>query len=110
MAAEGRKGGSGQGRTPDITAVRITDVRGSQMAAEITGTFEVDGEPMVFTAIAFGRIGGQNVGARLGGDAERRLAEMGYDPDGTVLSLQQMLVRGDVAIPEGVTRETFADR
>ena len=110
MAAEGRKGGAGQGRTPDIAAVRISDVRGSQMAAEITGTFEVDGEPMGFTAIAFGRIGGQNVGARLGGDAEGRLAEMGYDPDGTVLSLQQMLVRGDVAIPEGVTRETFADR
>lgn len=109
MAVEGQKGGAGA-RTPDITAVRISDVRGSQMAAEITGTFEVDGEPMGFTAIAFGRIGGQNVGARLDGDAERRLAEMGYDPDGAVLSLQQMLVRGDVAIPEGVTRETFADR
>ena len=109
MGAEGQADGAG-GRTPDITAVRISDVRGTQMAAEITGTFEVGGERMGFTAIAFGRIGGQNVGAKLGGDAERRLAEMGYDPDGAVLSLQQMLVRGDVAIPEGLTRETFADR
>lgn len=104
-------GGEAAGRrTPDIANVRISDVRGTQMAAEIAGTFEVDGERIDFTAIAFGRIGGQNVGARLGGDAERRLAEMGYDPDGAVLSLQQMLVRGDVAIPDGVTRETFADR
>ena len=98
------------GRRPGIGAVRISDVRGTQMAAEVTGTFEVDGEELGFTAIAFGRIGGQNVGARLGGRTEARLAEMGYDADEAVLSLQQMLVRGDVHIPEGVSRETFADR
>ena len=110
-AGDGRGGGPpGARRPPDIGAVRISDVRGTQMAAEISGTFEVGGEQLAFTAIAFGRIGGQNIGARLGADAERRLAEMGYDADGAVLALQQMLVRGDVVIPESVDRETFADR
>lgn len=106
-------GGGDGGRTgpaPRIGGVRISDVRGTQMAAEITGTFDVDGEPLAFTAIAFGRIGGQNVGARLGGETERRLAAMGYDPEGTILALQQMLVRGDVELPEGLEKETFADR
>ena len=98
------------GRRPEIGAVRISDVRGTQMAAEVTGTFEVDGEDLGFTAIAFGRIGGQNVGARLGGRTEARLAEMGYDADEAVLALQQMLVRGDVHIPDGIAKETFADR
>ena len=97
-------------RVPEIADVHISDVRGTQMAAEITGTFRVDREQMGFTAIAFGRIGGQNVGARLDKKTEERLAEMGYDAEGAVLSLQQMLVRGDVAIPESVKRETFADR
>lgn len=102
--------GGGAGPAPKIGRVRISDVRGTQMAAEIAGTFEADGEPLAFTAIAFGRIGGQNVGARLGEEAERRLAAMGYDPEGTILALQQMLVRGDIEIPEGLDRETFADR
>lgn len=99
-----------QGRAARIGAVRISDVRGTQMAAEVTGTFEVGGEALGFTAIAFGRIGGQNVGARLGADTEARLRGMGLDPEETVLALQQMLVRGDIEIPEGVERETFADR
>lgn len=108
--AEPGGGTGGAGPAPKIGRVRISDVRGTQMAAEITGTFEVDGEPLEFTAIAFGRIGGQNVGARLGEAAERRLAAMGYGPEGTILALQQMLVRGDIEIPEGLEKETFADR
>lgn len=108
--AEPGGGTGGAGPAPRIGRVRISDVRGTQMAAEIAGTFEADGEPLAFTAIAFGRIGGQNVGARLGEEAERRLAAMGYDPEGTILALQQMLVRGDIEIPEGLDRETFADR
>lgn len=98
------------GAAARIEAVRISDVRGTQMAAEVTGTFEVGGEALGFTAIAFGRIGGQNVGARLGAETEARLREIGCDPEETVLALQQMLVRGDIEIPEGVEKETFADR
>lgn len=109
-ARMGFDAGDAPGRAAGIGAVRISDVRGTQMAAEVEGTFEVGGEPLAFTAIAFGRIGGQNIGARLGADAEARLREMGRDPEETVLALQQMLVRGDIEIPDGVTRETFADR
>ena len=109
MGPDGGGGGAPE-RGAGIGTVRISDVRGTQMAAEVEGTFEVGGEPLAFTAIAFGRIGGQNIGARLGAEAEARLREMGRDPEETVLALQQMLVRGDIEIPEGLERETFADR
>lgn len=101
---------AGRGRAARIGAVRISDVRGTQMAAEVEGTFEAGGERLPFTAIAFGRIGGQNIGARLGEAEEARLRAMGCDPEETVLALQQMLVRGDIEIPDGLPRETFADR
>jgi len=35
------------------------------MAAKITGKFSIDDNDFRFTAIAFGRIGGQNVGAKI---------------------------------------------
>ena len=44
--------------------VHINNIHGSQMAAKITGKFTLDNNEFRFTAIAFGRIGGQNVGAK----------------------------------------------
>ena len=44
--------------------VHINDIHGSQMAAKINGNFTLDNHEFHFTAIAFGRIGGQNVGAK----------------------------------------------
>jgi len=41
--------------------VHINNIHGSQMAAKITGKFILDNNEFRFTAIAFGRIGGQNV-------------------------------------------------
>ena len=45
--------------------VHINDIHGSQMAAKINGNFTLDNHEFHFTAIAFGRIGGQNIGAKL---------------------------------------------
>ena len=45
--------------------VHINNIHGSQMAAKITGKFTIDKNEFRFTAIAFGRIGGQNIGAKL---------------------------------------------
>ncbi len=45
--------------------VHIKNVRGSQMAAKITGIFIIDSHSFKFSAIAFGRIGGHNIGAKI---------------------------------------------
>ena len=49
------------------------------MAAKISGEFQVDENFFPFTAIAFGRIGGQNIGAKLSTETENRLKDLGYD-------------------------------
>ena len=41
------------------------------MAAKISGIFEIDKNSFPFTAIAFGRIGGQNVAVKLTEDVEK---------------------------------------
>ena len=89
--------------------VDIESVDGNQMAAKITGRFGIDGHTFRFTAIAFGRIGGQNVGAKLSPKTIRDLRTLGYDPDEVLDTLQYNLVQGNLNLPEGLQRESFAD-
>ncbi len=89
--------------------VHINNVRGSQMAAKITGNFIIDSNEFRFTAIAFGRIGGQNIGARLSQATEKELEKLGYDVDEVIDSLQKNLLQGDLTLPEGLKKESFVD-
>ena len=43
------------------------------MAAKINGTFDIDDNSFEFTAIAFGRIGGQNIGVKLSEETQNKL-------------------------------------
>ncbi|QDI89279.1 hypothetical protein Nisw_06955 [Candidatus Nitrosopumilus sp. SW] len=89
--------------------VHINDIHGSQMAAKINGKFTLDNNDFRFTAIAFGRIGGQNVGAKISKDTERELKKLGYDVDEVIMSLQRNLLQGDMSLPEGLKKESFVD-
>ncbi len=89
--------------------IHINNVRGSQMAAKITGTFTIDEHSFRFTAIAFGRIGGQNVGAKISKTTEKELKKLGYDSEQVILSIQKNLLQGNLTLPEGLKRESFVD-
>ncbi|RNJ76565.1 MAG: hypothetical protein EB830_03660 [Nitrosopumilus sp. H13] len=89
--------------------VRINNVHGSQMAAKITGTFVIDENTFRFSAIAFGRIGGQNVGAKLSKVTQTELKKLGYDEEEVVMLLQKNLLEGNLDLPAGLKKETFAD-
>ena len=93
--------------------MHVNNIHGSQMAAKITGVFVLGdgggGHEFRFTAIAFGRIGGQNVGAKLSRDTERELRRLGHDPEGVILEIQNRLLQGDMTVPEGLKRESFVD-
>ena len=89
--------------------IHINNVRGSQIAAKITGTFILDGHHFKFQAIAFGRIGGHNVGAKISKTVGKEVMKLGYAEDEVINELQQRLVRGDITLPEGLKKDSFAD-
>ena len=89
--------------------VHINNIHGSQMAAKITGKFTIDNHDFRFTAIAFGRIGGQNIGAKLSKTTESELKKLGYDIDDVINTLQKNLIQGDLTLPEGLKKESFVD-
>jgi len=89
--------------------VHINNIHGSQMAAKITGKFTLDNNEFRFTAIAFGRIGGQNVGAKLSKTTEKELEKLGYDVEEVIIILQKNLLQGDLTLPEGLTKDSFVD-
>ncbi len=89
--------------------VHINNIHGSQMAAKITGKFTLGDNEFRFTAIAFGRIGGQNVGAKISNSTEKELEKLGYDVEDVIILLQKNLLQGDLTLPEGLTKESFVD-
>jgi len=89
--------------------VHINNIHGSQMAAKIIGKFTLGDNEFRFTAIAFGRIGGQNVGAKISKTTEKELEKLGYDVEEVIILLQKNLLQGDLTLPEGLTKESFVD-
>ncbi len=89
--------------------VHINNIHGSQMAAKITGKFTLNDNDFRFTAIAFGRIGGQNIGAKISKTTEKELEKLGYDVEEVIILLQRNLLQGDLTLPEGLTKDSFVD-
>ena len=89
--------------------VHINNIHGSQMAAKITGKFTLENNEFRFTAIAFGRIGGQNVGAKISKKTEKELEKLGYDVEEVIILLQKNLLQGDLTLPEGLKKDSFVD-
>jgi len=85
----------------------VNNVDGTQMAAKIDGTFEIDDNSFEFLAIAFGRIGGQNIGVKLTEETENKLKTLEYNVDEVID--QKKLISGDLSIPDGLKRESFID-
>ena len=87
----------------------MSNVDGTQMAAKIDGTFEIDANSFEFSAIAFGRIGGQNIGVKLTEETENKLKALEYNVEEVIDELQKKLISGDLSIPDGLKRESFID-
>jgi hypothetical protein len=90
-------------------SVSIKSLKGTQMAAKITGTFVVSDNTFPFTAIAFGRIGGHNIGAKLSKSTEKDLQKLGFDVNEIIDELQKSLIQGNITLPEGLDKESFVD-
>ena len=89
--------------------VHVNSVDGTQMAAKMNGTFELDDNMFEFSAIAFGRIGGQNIGVEPSEEMNNKLKEKGYNIDEIINNLQKKLISGNLSIPDDLKRESFID-
>ena len=89
--------------------VHVSNVDGTQMAAKINGTFDIDNNSFEFMAIAFGRIGGQNIGVKLSEETENKLKILEYNVEQVIDNLQKKLVSGNLSVPDGLKRESFVD-
>ena len=79
------------------------------MAAKINGIFDIDNNSFEFTAISFGRIGGQNIGVKLSEETQNKLKTLEYNVDQVIDDLQKKLVSGSLSIPDGLKGESFVD-
>ena len=79
------------------------------MAAKINGTFEIDTNSFEFLAIAFGRIGGQNIGVKLSEEIENELKSLEYNVEEVIDELQKKLISGNLSVPNDLKRESFID-
>jgi hypothetical protein len=89
--------------------VHVNSIDGTQMAAKMNGVFELDDNTFEFSAIAFGRIGGQNIGVEPSEEMNNKLKEKGYDIDEIINNLQKKLISGNFSIPDNLKRESFVD-
>ena len=87
----------------------MNNIDGTQMAAKINGTFEIDTNSFEFLAIAFGRIGGQNIGVKLSEEIENELKSLEYNVEEVIDELQKKLISGNLSVPNDLKRESFID-
>ena len=78
---------------------------GGGVANFLTGYAVYKGERFAFEAVAYGRIGGQNVSPILQPEAITRLEELGVDLELFTARLQRKMVEGEMTlnIPEGTS-------
>jgi len=69
--------------------VHVNNVDGTQMAAKIEGTFVIDANSFEFLAIAFGRIGGQNIGVKLSEETENKLKALEYNDEKLLMNYKK---------------------
>ena len=89
--------------------VHVSNVDGTQKEAKINGSFEIDANSFEFLAIAFGRIGGQNIGVKLSEETENKLKSLEYNVEDVIDELQKKVISGNLSLPDGLKRESFAD-
>ena len=77
---------------------------GGGVANFLTGHVVYNGEKLRFEAVAYGRIGGQNVSPILPDETLKRLRELDLDIEAFTGQLQRKLVEGEITvlIPEGM--------
>lgn len=78
--------------------VCIKNVVEGTVASKLTGFFFINDKKFVFTAISFGRIGGQNVNVKISKSSSDEIKKIGYNSETILMIVQRKIIEGDIKI------------
>lgn len=78
--------------------VSIKNVVEGSVASKLTGFFFINKKKYIFSAIAFGRIGGHNVSVKISKSSSEEITKAGYDVEMILLLVQRKIIEGDIQI------------
>jgi hypothetical protein len=80
--------------------IHVKKVSEGALASKLSGYFHIDNIIINFKAVAFGRIGGQNVNIKISETKYNHLKKMGMDPEVILSLVQKKIIEGDIIFDE----------
>lgn len=80
--------------------IHIKKVSEGPVASKLSGYFLIDNNTFNFKAIAFGRIGGQNINIKISETKYNLIKKMGMDPEIIMSLVQKKIIEGDITFDE----------
>jgi hypothetical protein len=80
--------------------IHIKNVVEGAVASKLSGFFSIDNITVNFKAVAFGRIGGQNINIKISETKYNQIKKMGIDPEIILSLIQKKIIEGDITFDE----------
>ncbi len=80
--------------------IHINRVSEGAVASKLSGYFIIDNDIYNFKAVAFGRIGGQNINVKIPETKYNQIKKMGMDPETILILIQKKIIEGDITFDE----------
>lgn len=78
--------------------INIKNVVEGTVASKLSGHFSINDNRFNFNAVAFGRIGGQNVNVKISKTSSDKIRKMELDPEIVLHLVQRKIIEGDITI------------
>ncbi len=80
--------------------IHVKNVVEGAVASKLAGFFSIGNNTVNFKAVAFGRIGGQNVNIKISETKYNQIKKMGMDPEIVLSLIQKKIIEGDITFDE----------
>ena len=80
--------------------IHIKNVVEGAVASKLSGFFSIGNNTVNFKAVAFGRIGGQNINIKISETKYNQIKKMGMDPEIVLSLIQKKIIEGDITFDE----------
>jgi len=80
--------------------IHVKKVSEGPLSSKLSGYFYIDNIIFNFKAVAFGRIGGQNINIKISETKYNHIKKMGMDPEVIIGLVQKKIIEGDMIFDE----------